>query len=113
MLVGERADVDAVQGAGGGRVSAAEAVIDRVPGGNAPGFTTWETLQLTPDRMGVSPSATLGAGDRETDVEWLSNVGQVVAPENSEPSVLAIAHHGVGHLREDAVARFLEAHLLS
>ena len=113
MLVGEPADVDAMQAEAAAEFPRLKRSSTEFLEANAPGFTKWESLQFTLDRMGVSPSATLGAGDGETDVEWLSNVGQVVAPENSEPSVLAIAHHRVGHHRDDAVARFLDDYLLS
>ena len=113
MLVGEQSDVDAMQAEAAAEFPRLKRSSTEFLEANAPGFTKWESLRFTLDRMGVSPSATMGAGDGETDVEWLSNIGQVVAPENSEPSVLAIAHHRVGHHRDDAVARFLDEHLLA
>ena len=65
-------------------------------------------LRLVLDRLGVAPEACAGAGDGDTDAEWLDMVGLPVAVENARPAVHAVSERVIGHHADDAVAAFLE-----
>lgn len=65
-------------------------------------------LRLVLDRLGIPPEACAGAGDADTDAEWLEMVGLPVAVENARPSVHAVSERVIGHHADDAVAGFLE-----
>ena len=65
-------------------------------------------LRLVLDRLGIPPQACAGAGDADTDAEWLEMVGLPVAVENARPSVHAVSERVIGHHADDAVAGFLE-----
>ncbi len=65
-------------------------------------------LRLVLDRLGIPPEACAGAGDADTDAEWLEMVGLPVAVENARPSVHAVSERVIGHHADDAVAAFLE-----
>ena len=72
------------------------------------GAGKWQALRFVLDALAIDPHACLGIADGDTDVEWLTNVGQVVAPENARHAVRAIADQIIGHHDHDAVAEFLE-----
>ncbi|MFO8076675.1 MAG: HAD family hydrolase [Egibacteraceae bacterium] len=65
-------------------------------------------LRLVLDRLGIPPEACAGAGDSDTDAEWLEMVGLPVAVANARPSVQAVSDRIIGHHADDAVAAFLE-----
>lgn len=76
--------------------------------GSSPGASKVDALRFVLDRLGIPPDATIGFGDGETDVEWLSAIGHPIAMGNARPGVVRIARERVGHHRDDAVAAYLE-----
>jgi len=76
--------------------------------GSSPGASKVDALCFVLDRLGITPDATIGFGDGETDVEWLSAIGHPIAMGNARPGVVRIAREQVGDHRDDAVAAYLE-----
>ncbi|UUE22505.1 HAD hydrolase family protein [Microbacterium sp. J1-1] len=76
--------------------------------GSSPGASKVEALRFVLERLGISPEVTIGFGDGETDVEWMSAIGYPIAMGNARSGVVRIARERVGHHRDDAVAAYLE-----
>lgn len=64
------------------------------------------------ERLGVSPTDTVGFGDDLNDISLLLTCGQGVAVENALPQVKAAASALCGSNEEDGPARWLEEHIL-
>lgn len=107
MLVGTATEIDAVQAAIADEFPDMKRSSPEFLEANAPGFTKWESLEGVLNGLGISPQQTAGAGDGETDVEWLSNIGHVIAVDNADPRIQALAHRRLGHHDDDVVARYL------
>lgn len=75
---------------------------------SSPDFNKWQALELVLGRLGISPENTVGFGDGEPDIQWLSNVGLSIGMENASPRLLEVVDHVIGHHRDDAAAEFLE-----
>lgn len=82
--------------------------LDTFVEGSAPGASKEESLELVLNTLGVRAAECLGIADGDTDIGWLSLVGEPVAVQNARPGVLAVAGRVIGHHADEAVATFLE-----
>lgn len=60
---------------------------------------------------GISPAEIWAFGDQLNDLELLREAGRAIAMGNSNPAVLAAAHHVIGRNDTDAIADFLRSEL--
>ena len=75
---------------------------------SAPDATKWPAIAFVLDLLGVDPATTVGLGDGENDVVWLTRIGTPVAMGNARPEVRAVARAETGHHAEEGAADFLE-----
>ncbi len=108
MIGGTAADLDQVADELAGRFDFMHRSLDAFFEGSAPGASKRESLKVVLDGLGVTLEECLGIADGDTDVGWLSDIGQAIAVPNARPSVLAIADDVIGHHADEAVAKFLE-----
>lgn len=71
------------------------------------GTGKWPSLSLVLDHLDIAAAATLGFGDGDNDVEWLSHIGVAIAVANAGARVREVAAMTIGDHSDDAVARFL------
>jgi Cof subfamily protein (haloacid dehalogenase superfamily) len=68
-----------------------------------------EALRYLAERHGVAAERVVAVGDQHNDVPLLRDAGLAVAMANSVPRVLEVADLVIGHHREDALPRWLDA----
>lgn len=93
---------------------AAPGLTRSLPGlveGSPRGASKADAVEYVLSRLGLDPVETLGAGDSETDVDFLAGLGGAVVPADAMPAARDVATFRVGDSRDDSVAAFLDLEL--
>jgi len=108
MLHGTPAEMDAVEPWIRRLVPRATRSMDELWELSSPEANKWSGIAFVLDLLAVDPATTVGLGDAENDVVWMTRIGTPVAMGNARPEARAVARAVTGHHGEEGAADFLE-----
>ena len=69
--------------------------------------TKFHAVRTLQEHFGITPEESVGIGDGHNDLDLFDAVGHAVAVDNAVEPLRLRAHELIGHVNENALARYL------